>query len=83
MSAYRLERCLIILGWSASELARRSNEHKTTVQRWRSGSGQIDPDVAEWLETLVDFHLAHPCPRRRTVPAFLKASSPEALTQSP
>jgi transcriptional regulator with XRE-family HTH domain len=70
MSAYRLERCLIILGWSAAEFARRSNEHKTTVQRWRNGSGQIDPDVAEWLETLVEFHLAHPCPRRRTLPAF-------------
>nr|WP_294544750.1 helix-turn-helix domain-containing protein [uncultured Rhodopila sp.] len=83
MSAYRLERCLIILGWSAAELARRTNEHKTTVQRWRSGSGQIDPDVAKWLEILVGFHLAHPCPRRRTLPAFLKPSSPEAATQSP
>jgi ribosome-binding protein aMBF1 (putative translation factor) len=74
MTAYRLERCLIILGWSAAELARRSSEHKTTVQRWRSGSGQIDPDVGEWLETLVAFHIAHPCPRRRSVPDFLEVA---------
>ena len=74
MSAYRLEQCLIILGWNATELARRCGEHKTTVQRWRSGAAQIDPDVAECLETLVAFHLAHPFPRRRGVPTFLNAS---------
>jgi ribosome-binding protein aMBF1 (putative translation factor) len=69
MSAYRLERCLIILGWSAAELARRSNEHKTTVQRWRNGSGQIDPDVAEWLETLVGSILHTPA--RAAAPCWL------------
>jgi hypothetical protein len=74
MSAYRLEHCLIILGWTAAELARRSGEHRTTVQRWRQCGGVKDPDIVEWLETLVAFHLAHPCPRRRRIPAFLDVS---------
>jgi hypothetical protein len=33
-----------------------------------------DQGIAQWLETLVAFHLAHPCPRRRPVPGFLNAS---------
>jgi hypothetical protein len=33
MSPYRLSLCLIILGWSERELARRNGEHRTTLRR--------------------------------------------------
>src|SRR6202012_5714566 len=32
MSPYRLSLCLIVLGWSERELARRTGEHRTTIQ---------------------------------------------------
>jgi transcriptional regulator with XRE-family HTH domain len=65
MSPYRLSVCLIILGWSERELARRTGEHRTTLRRWLAGEGQIDPSVAKWLEVLVAVHIANPCPRRK------------------
>jgi hypothetical protein len=54
----------LILGWTVTEVARKTGEHVTTVQRWRTGAGRVRPDVAAGLETLVAFHLAHPLPRR-------------------
>ncbi len=65
MSPYRLSVCLIILGWSERELARRTGEHRTTLRRWLAGEGQIDPSVAKWLEVLVAVHITNPCPRRK------------------
>ena len=60
MSPYRLSVCLIILGWSERELARRTGEHRTTLRRWLAGESQIDPSVAKWLEVLVAVHVANP-----------------------
>jgi transcriptional regulator with XRE-family HTH domain len=65
MSPYRLSVCLLTLGWSERELARRTGEHRNTLRRWLAGGSAIDPDVADWLETLVAFHVANPAPRRR------------------
>jgi transcriptional regulator with XRE-family HTH domain len=65
MSPYRLSLCLIILGWSERELARRTGEHRTTIRRWLAGESEIDPAVAKWLEVLVAVHVAHPGPRRK------------------
>ena len=65
MSAHRLLVCLVALGWSARELARRTGRHRTTVARWRRGTSPVDADVAAWLETLVALHQAHPAPRTR------------------
>jgi Helix-turn-helix len=65
MSPYRLSLCLIILGWSERELARRTGEHRTTLRRWLAGDSDIDPTVAKWLEVLVAVHVANPGPRRK------------------
>jgi hypothetical protein len=46
MSPYRLSLCLIILGWSERELARRTGEHRTTIRRWLAGESDIDTAVA-------------------------------------
>ena len=64
MSAHRLLVCLVVLGWSARELARRTGRHRTTIARWTRGTRPVDADVAAWLETLVASHEAHPAPRR-------------------
>ena len=64
MSAHRLLVCLVVLGWSARELARRTNRHRATVARWTRGTRPVDADVAAWLEALVASHQAHPAPRR-------------------
>jgi hypothetical protein len=65
MSPHRLLVCLAVLGWSERELARRTGRHQTTIRRWTGGSGAVDGDTATWLERLVEFHAAHPAPRRR------------------
>ena len=49
MSPYRLALCLLTLGWSERELARRTGEHRNTVRRWLAGDSSVDPDVAAWL----------------------------------
>lgn len=64
MSAHRLLICLMVLGWSGRELARRTNRHRSTIARWTRGTRPVDPDVAAWLEALVASHKAHPAPRR-------------------
>jgi len=63
MSSYRLLVCLIILGWSERELARRAGRHQTTITRWIKGLSPVPGEEAAWLETLVAFHVAHPAPR--------------------
>jgi transcriptional regulator with XRE-family HTH domain len=65
MSPYRLSLCLITLGWSERELARRTGEHRTTLRRWLAGESEIDPAVARWLGVLVAVHAANPGPRRK------------------
>ncbi|WP_158803413.1 helix-turn-helix transcriptional regulator [Acidisoma sp. L85] len=65
MSPYRLSLCLIVLGWSERELARRTGEHRTTLRRWLAGESDIDPAVAKWLEVLVAVHVANPGPTRK------------------
>ena len=67
MSPYRLSICLLTLGWSERELARRTGEHRNTLRRWLAGESAIDTDVAAWLETLAAFHIANPAPRRRPI----------------
>ena len=64
MSTHRLLACLVVLGWAARELARRTGRHRGTVARWTRGTSPVDADVAAWLETLVASHEAHPAPRR-------------------
>ena len=66
MSPHRLLRCLIVLGWSERELARRIGRHQTTIRRWTEGISVVDCDVAEWLEALARFHTTHPAPRAVT-----------------
>ncbi len=61
--SYRLLVCLIILGWSERELARRADRHQTTITRWVKGLSPVPGEEAAWLETLVSFHVAHPAPR--------------------
>ncbi len=63
MSSHRLQMCLLILGWSVRDLARRTDRHQTTVVRWANGHSPVPDDVADWLETLAAFHIAHPGPR--------------------
>ena len=38
--------CLMILGWSVYELARRTGGHWNTIRRWLDGTGTIDPEIA-------------------------------------
>ncbi|NPD66321.1 helix-turn-helix transcriptional regulator (plasmid) [Lichenicola cladoniae] len=77
MSAYRLSLCLLTLGWSERELARRIGEHRNTVRRWLLGDSAIDPEVASWLEVLMAVHVANPGPRRKLV-SFLMVARQEA-----
>jgi len=64
MSSYQLLVCLIILGWSERELARRVDRHQTTITRWVKGLSPVPGEEAAWLETLVAFHVAHPALRQ-------------------
>jgi Protein of unknown function (DUF3592) len=52
ISAYRLNRFLIILGWSAHELARRTAENRTSIRRPLDGKAAIDPVIARWRDQL-------------------------------
>ena len=63
MSSGRLLVCLLVLGWSVRDLARRLDRHQTTVVRWANGLSLVPDEVAEWLEALVACHLARPAPR--------------------
>ena len=72
MSSYRLLVCLIILGWSERELARRADRHQTTIARWVKGLSPVPGEEAAWLETLVAFHVAHPAPRKVTTSCLFK-----------
>jgi transcriptional regulator with XRE-family HTH domain len=69
MSAYRLRLCLLTIGWSGHELARRSGCHRTTIRRWLDGSAPIGSEIAEWLEALQAVHLAMTRPVRRFLAA--------------
>jgi hypothetical protein len=70
MSPYRLALCLLTLGWSERELARRTGEHRNTVRRWLAGDSAVDPEVAAWLEILMAVHLANPGPRRKPLAIY-------------
>jgi hypothetical protein len=70
MSPYRLALCLLTLGWSEREVARRTGEHRNTVRRWLAGGSVVDPDVANWLELLMAVHLANPGPRRKPLATY-------------
>ena len=65
MSSYRLAVCVLTLGWSERELARRAGEHRNTIRRWITGESSVDADVAALLELLVVVHVANPGPRRK------------------
>ena len=65
MSSHRLLVCLIVLGWSERELARRTERLQTTVRRWTTGRSPVQADVAAWVEMLAAFHKAHPAPQAR------------------
>jgi hypothetical protein len=70
MSPYRLALCLLTLGWSERELARRTGEHRNTLRRWLAGESAADPDVAAWLEILTAAHLANSGPRRKPLAIY-------------
>jgi transcriptional regulator with XRE-family HTH domain len=70
MSPYRLALCLLTLGWSERELARRTGEHRNTVRRWLAAESAVDPEVAAWLEILMAVHLANPGPRRKPLAIY-------------
>jgi hypothetical protein len=76
MTPYRFSKCLMILGWSIYELARRIGEHRNTIRRWVDGKSIVDPSVASWLEELAAFHLDHPPPRRHGAPAIFHGAHP-------
>ena len=75
VTPYRLAYCLMIIGWSVHELARRSGEHRTTIRRWIDGTAKIDPAIAARIEILAACHRANPIPRKRPLPDFLASSS--------
>jgi transcriptional regulator with XRE-family HTH domain len=75
MSPYRLALCLLTLGWSERELARRTGEHRNTLRRWLAGESANDPAVAAWLEILMAVHLANPGPRRKPLAIYRLAES--------
>jgi hypothetical protein len=70
MDSTRLRECCEVIGWPLRQLARTLNRHgwlisETTVrQGWACGKVPIPDDVAQWLETLVDFHQETPPPKR-------------------
>jgi hypothetical protein len=51
-----------VMGWGASELARRLNCRKDTVEKWRSGKSIMPDRCAIWLESLASIILALPQP---------------------
>jgi hypothetical protein len=84
MSPYRLGLCLLTLGWSERELARRTGEHRNTLRRWLAGESAVDPDVAAWLEVLMAVHLANPSPRRKPLAIYriIEGEGPDAVTDA-
>lgn len=68
MSPHRLALCMLTIGWSVRELARRSGEHRTQIQRCLDGASVFPPLKAAWLEDLAAAHEARPCPRRKPLP---------------
>lgn len=65
MSGYRLGLCLITLGWSVPELARRTGEHRNTIRRWVDGSQAIPDDIGARIARLAAAIAADPFPRRK------------------
>jgi Helix-turn-helix len=84
MSPYRLALCLLTLGWSERELARRTGEHRNTVRRWLASESAVDPDVAAWLEILMAVHLANPGPRRKPLAIYriTEGDGPDAVADA-
>lgn len=54
--------CLIIIGWSIYELARRLKINRRTVLRWLDGRLPVPLDVLEWLNGLAREHEKAPWP---------------------
>lgn len=63
MSSYQLLICLVIVGWSVRDLAKRLGRHQTSVMRWANGTSSVPNEVATWLEKVAAFHSKHPAPR--------------------
>ena len=63
MDANRFRDCLAALDWSQRGLAALLDVDERQVRRWATGS-RIPEPVAAWLETLAQFHEAHPPPMK-------------------
>lgn len=54
----RMARNLTTIGWSSGELARRTGLRERTVRRMLSGSAEIPPNLASWLDYMAAYMLA-------------------------
>lgn len=59
MSGHRMLVCLLTIGWSERQFARKAHQHQTTVTRWVE-RGLDDPELAASLEALAAAHQANP-----------------------
>ena len=64
MTPDRFSAALALLHWTPATVARASAVSERTVWRWANGEYAVPPRIEAWLETLADFHAAHPAPER-------------------
>jgi hypothetical protein len=62
MTPDRFRACLEALSWSGRGLAALLDVDERQVRRWAAGQYSIPAPIADWLETLAQFHEAHPAP---------------------
>jgi len=68
MTPVRLRECMTIIGFSDLQLMRTIDCDERLVRRMKSGAREVPPDVAAWLECLVEHWNANPPPRMRGRP---------------
>jgi plasmid maintenance system antidote protein VapI len=69
MTPDRFRECLDALNWTQRGVASVLDVDERQVRRWATGQYSIPAPVAAWLETLTEFHEAHPAPARLAHPA--------------
>lgn len=67
MTPERLIECMQILSMTDSQIVRIFGFTDRLVRRWKQGRRDVPPDVAEWIEGLVEYWQAHPPPVRSGV----------------
>ena len=65
MTPAEFRSALAALHWPASHVAEQTGYHRTIAAQWANGRTSVPPDVAEWLQKLLEAHRRLAPPKRR------------------